>query len=91
MSKFRRCFYGLDLPLSRRLDAENDCLVPKVRVALSQLAHTDLAQLAVQVVQPRLSEWFQLVARHIVGIKGESYRQKQAAARVSSDSTDPPT
>jgi len=28
---------------------------------------------------------------HIVGIKGESYRQKQAAARVSGDSTDPPT
>jgi len=28
---------------------------------------------------------------HIVGIKGESYRQKQAAARVSSDAADPPT
>ena len=28
---------------------------------------------------------------HIVGIKGESYRQKQAAARVSSDQSDPPT
>ena len=28
---------------------------------------------------------------HIVGIKGESYRQKQAAARVSSDATEPPT
>lgn len=28
---------------------------------------------------------------HIVGIKGESYRQKAAAARVSSDQIDPPT
>jgi len=28
---------------------------------------------------------------HIVGIKGESYRQKQAAAGVSSDQKDPPT
>jgi DNA replication protein DnaC len=28
---------------------------------------------------------------HIVGIKGESYRQKQAAARVSSDAAEPPT
>ena len=28
---------------------------------------------------------------HSVGIKGESYRQKQAAARVSSDQSDPPT
>ncbi|MCP9931449.1 hypothetical protein KBY82_11715 [Cyanobium sp. AMD-g] len=28
---------------------------------------------------------------HIVGIKGESYRQKQAAARVSSNAADPPT
>jgi len=28
---------------------------------------------------------------HIVGIKGESYRQKQAAARVSNESSDPPT
>ena len=28
---------------------------------------------------------------HIVGIKGESYRQKAAAARVSSDQSDPPT
>jgi DNA replication protein DnaC len=28
---------------------------------------------------------------HIVGIKGESYPQKQEAARVSSDSSDPPT
>ena len=28
---------------------------------------------------------------HIVGIQGESYRQKQAAARVSSNSSAPPT
>jgi len=28
---------------------------------------------------------------HIVGIKGESYRQKVAAARVSSDTAEPPT
>ena len=28
---------------------------------------------------------------HIVGIKGESYRQKAAAARVSSDQSNPPT
>ena len=28
---------------------------------------------------------------HIVGIKGESYRQKAAAARASSDQRDPPT
>jgi DNA replication protein DnaC len=28
---------------------------------------------------------------HIAGIKGESYRQKQAAAKVSSGSADPPT
>ncbi|MCP9810052.1 ATP-binding protein, partial [Cyanobium sp. HWJ4-Hawea] len=27
---------------------------------------------------------------HIVGIKGESYRQKQAAAGVSIDQNDPP-
>jgi len=28
---------------------------------------------------------------HIVGIKGDSYRQKQAAAWVASDQGDPPT
>jgi len=28
---------------------------------------------------------------HIIGIKGESYRQKAAAARVSKDPGDPPT
>jgi len=28
---------------------------------------------------------------HIVGIKGDSYRQKQAAARVASNQSDPPT
>ncbi len=28
---------------------------------------------------------------HIIGIKGESYRQKPAAARVSSDQSNPPT
>jgi DNA replication protein DnaC len=28
---------------------------------------------------------------HIVGIKGDSYRQKVAAAGVSGNSTDPPT
>jgi len=28
---------------------------------------------------------------HIVGIKGESYWQKHAAAEVSSDQNDPPT
>jgi len=27
---------------------------------------------------------------HIVGIQGESYRQRQAAARVSSDCSHPP-
>jgi DNA replication protein DnaC len=27
---------------------------------------------------------------HIVGIKGDSYRQKAAAARVSSDAPEPP-
>jgi DNA replication protein DnaC len=29
--------------------------------------------------------------RHIIGIKGESYRQKAAAARVSSDQSGLPT
>ena len=28
---------------------------------------------------------------HFIGIKGESYRQKEAAARISSDPCDPPT
>jgi DNA replication protein DnaC len=28
---------------------------------------------------------------HIIGIQGESYRYKAAAARVSSDQSDPPT